>query len=410
VATVNNGVVSAKAAGTAKITVTTADGGKTASCPVTVSLTPVAVSGVSLNKTTASISVGATETLTAAITPANATNQTLRWESSNTDVATVNNAGLVSAKAVGTANITVTTADGNKTAICAVTVTVAVSGVSLNKNATVILVDATETLIATVAPSNATNQTLTWASDNESVATVNDGVVTALAAGTANITVTTDDGGFTASCTVTVDPITYTISLSQSETYTFPAAAVGYATAPEPKSVTVNNTGNQPTGTLRVGLSGDDSGSFTLSTPSISSIGLSGTADFTVVPKPALAVGTYTAEVTVSSLSYPSISANFTVSFMVYTMGQGISVIFSDPGSRAFSEQTFTLSGTSSQTVSLAGSWVSREWRVDGAVKGTGTDITVNAVDYGPGNHTLKVTVKDGAGKYWSKTLQFTKE
>jgi uncharacterized protein YjdB len=126
----------------------------------------------------------------------------------------------------------------------------------------------------------------------------------------------------------------------------------------------------------------------------------------------ALAAGTYTAVVTVSSLTYPSISANFTVSFTVYSMEpQGISVSFSDSGSGAFSETGFSVkqNGTpSSQTVNLTGTWTSQEWRVDGTARGTGTNITVNAAHYAVGNHTLQVTVKDGAGKYWSKTLQFT--
>jgi len=84
---------------------------------------PVAVASVSLNKATTSIMGGATETLTATISPANATDQNVTWASSNTAVATVSSAGVVTAVAAGTANITVTTTDGSKTATCAVTVT-----------------------------------------------------------------------------------------------------------------------------------------------------------------------------------------------------------------------------------------------------------------------------------------------
>jgi formylglycine-generating enzyme required for sulfatase activity len=123
VATVNNaGLVTAVAEGTAIITVTTEDEGKTAACTVTVSLTPVAVTGVSLDKTTLALAVGGTETLTAAITPANATNQNVTWLSDNESVATVSNAGLVTGVAAGTANITVTTGDGSFTVDCVVTV------------------------------------------------------------------------------------------------------------------------------------------------------------------------------------------------------------------------------------------------------------------------------------------------
>lgn len=80
-----------------------------------------------------------------------------------------------------------------------------VTGVSLNKATTSIIVVGTETLVATVAPAGATNKGVIWSSGNTAVATVNDaGVVTAVSAGTAVITVTTADGEFTATCTVTV--------------------------------------------------------------------------------------------------------------------------------------------------------------------------------------------------------------
>ena len=85
--------------------------------------TTVPVTGVTLNKTTLSLTVGGTETLTATVNPTNATNKTVAWSTSNAAVATVNStSGTVTAVAAGTATITVTTADGNKTATCSVTV------------------------------------------------------------------------------------------------------------------------------------------------------------------------------------------------------------------------------------------------------------------------------------------------
>lgn len=89
------------------------------------SVPPVAVTGVTVSPTSASIAAGLTRQLTATIAPANATNQNVTWSSSNNAVATVNATGLVTAVAAGTANITVTTQDGNKTATCAITVTAA---------------------------------------------------------------------------------------------------------------------------------------------------------------------------------------------------------------------------------------------------------------------------------------------
>jgi len=218
IATVSaDGLVTGISVGTAVITATTVDGGKTASCTVTVGNVPV--SGVSLNKSSTSLFVGDTETLTAAIAPADAANKNVSWSSNNTAVAAVSG-GVVSAVAAGTAVITVTTADGGKTAVCTVTVSnVAVSGVSLNKSSTGITVGNTETLTAIVAPSNAANKNVNWSSNNTAVATVSGGVVSAVSAGTAVITVTTADGGKTAVCTVTVSNISVSgVSLNKSST------------------------------------------------------------------------------------------------------------------------------------------------------------------------------------------------
>ena len=206
VATVSeNGVVTAVVAGTATITVKTQDGNKTADCIVTVVTSPIAVTGVSLNKSSTSIDADNSEYLYATITPSNATNQNVTWTSSNDYAATVSASGLVTAVAVGTATITVKTQDGDKTASCAVTVNaIPVSGVSL-KSSTSLEVGGTETLYATITPANATNQNVTWNSSDTGVATVSaNGLVTAVAAGTATITVTTADGNKTAACTVTV--------------------------------------------------------------------------------------------------------------------------------------------------------------------------------------------------------------
>ncbi len=91
------------------------------SVTITSASTTVSVTGVSLNKSSATLNVGDTTTLTATVAPSNATNKNVTWTSSNTAVATVSN-GVVTAKKAGTATITVKTADGNKTATCSVTV------------------------------------------------------------------------------------------------------------------------------------------------------------------------------------------------------------------------------------------------------------------------------------------------
>ena len=123
IATVDtNGVVTAVAPGTATITVTTVDGGYKDTCPVTVTAAPVPVTGVSLNKDSLALGVGDSETLTATVKPEDATNKAVTWTSSNSTVATVDQNGVVTAVAPGTATITVTTVDGGFTAICTVTV------------------------------------------------------------------------------------------------------------------------------------------------------------------------------------------------------------------------------------------------------------------------------------------------
>ena len=167
------------------------------------------VTEVKLDKTSLTLDVGESDTLTATITPSNATDKSVTWESSDTNIATVDANGKVTAVAPGTATITVTTVDQSKTATCEVTVTAAtvpVTGVTLNKTSTSLYVGDTETLTATVEPSDATNKNVTWSSDDTSVATVDaSGLVTALARGTAVITATAADGnGANATCTVTV--------------------------------------------------------------------------------------------------------------------------------------------------------------------------------------------------------------
>lgn len=121
VASVQEGTVTAHKEGTATIIVTTADGGKTATCTVNVAPSYVAVSEVSLNHSTLELLEGESTTLSATILPEKATNKNVIWTSSDTSVIIVDN-GKVTAIKEGTATITVTTEDGNKSATCEVTV------------------------------------------------------------------------------------------------------------------------------------------------------------------------------------------------------------------------------------------------------------------------------------------------
>ena len=179
----------------------------------------VPVTGVTLNKNTLSLNAGSTETLVATITPSDATNKNVSWTSSNNSVATVNSNGKVDAVGNGSCTITVTTQDGGFTASCTVNVSTAVTGVTLNKNSMSLFIGSSETLIATVLPSTASDKSVVWTSSNFSVASVDAyGNVTAKSAGSAIITVTTVNGSKTATCNVTVNNIPVeSVTLDKSE-------------------------------------------------------------------------------------------------------------------------------------------------------------------------------------------------
>jgi uncharacterized protein YjdB len=197
-----NGKVTAVKDGSAVIIVTTCDGAFTAKCNVTVK---TSVKGISLNKTSMTLSKGASETLIAAITPVGATQKDVSWFSSDTSVCTVDSTGKVTAANGGTAVIIATTKDGGYMAVCIVTVTTPVTGIRLNKTELTLENGKSEALTAEVLPSDATNQEVTWTSSNDAVCTVSgDGNVTAVGNGTAVITVMTPDGKITAKCNVKV--------------------------------------------------------------------------------------------------------------------------------------------------------------------------------------------------------------
>ena len=166
----------------------------------------VSVTNITLSSESISLVEGDSETLTATVSPSNATNKKVIWTSTDGSIASVDN-GRVTALKPGNTTIKAKSDDGGKTATCQVTVKAKVynvESVSLDKTNITLTEGDSETLTATVYPDNATNKNVSWKSSNTSVATVNNGVVTAIKAGTATITVTTEDGGKTATCQVTV--------------------------------------------------------------------------------------------------------------------------------------------------------------------------------------------------------------
>lgn len=245
VVTVNSaGRLTAVGNGSATITATAKDGSKKkVTCKVTVKIpTVVKVSRVSLNKNDLALtSKGQSYQLSASVAPSNASNKSVKWTSGNPKVATVSSSGKVTAVANGNTIITATAADGSgKKDICGVTVNipkpadptptpdptpsvVKVSSVSLNPSSLSLTKKGqTAQLSASVSPSNATNKSINWSSSNNNVATVSNGVVTAVGNGSATITATAADGsGKRASCSVTVNipttPDTQTITLAGGE-------------------------------------------------------------------------------------------------------------------------------------------------------------------------------------------------
>ena len=169
----------------------------------------VAVTGVTVAPATLTLEVGQTGALTATVAPATATNKAVTWTSSAPAIATVDASGTVKGIAPGTATITVKTADGGKTATCAITVKAAaapavkVTGITLNYSSITVNGDLERVqLIATVAPATATDQSLTWTSSDASVASVDGaGLVTIRKKGKATVTAKANDGsGVSASC------------------------------------------------------------------------------------------------------------------------------------------------------------------------------------------------------------------
>lgn len=216
VATVDqNGLVRGLQSGETEITVTSVDGGYSATCKVTVY---VAVTGVNISSASITVPKGEKRTVTAVITPSNAANTDLVWSSSNENVATVNGSGVITGKAKGTATITVKTEDGGFKDTCTVEVVQLVTAISLESTSISLDAGKTKTLVATVSPSSASNKNVTWKSSNTSVAKISSkGVVTAVKAGTAVITVTSKDGNVSTTCRVTVTQPATGISLNKTK-------------------------------------------------------------------------------------------------------------------------------------------------------------------------------------------------
>ena len=219
--------IGASGVGTATVTATTADGGFTASCVVTVAGVPT--TGVTLEPTSLVLGPGDRYQLNATVLPEDASIKTVKWSSSNEDDVYVSETGEVLAKALnGSSTITVTTDYGGFTATCEVTVKyVEVTGVTLEPTSLTLAIGESATLTATVQPEDATNPVVFWSSSDETVAMVSNGTVTANSncrGGSAIITVSTrsePSEGYTATCEVTVTVPVEEVVLSNEELHLY---------------------------------------------------------------------------------------------------------------------------------------------------------------------------------------------
>ncbi len=204
IVTVNNGTITGIKEGTATVSATTKDGNKVAKITVHVVKPTVGVKSITLNKTKTSIKAGSSEKIEATISPSDATNKSITWTSSDENIAIVND-GLVIGKKEGTVTITAVTNDGDKVASVDVTISeVAIENIKLNLNEVELLVGDNYEASVKITPDNASNKTINWISSDDSIASVNNGMITAIKSGTATITAIAADGTHKDTMVVTV--------------------------------------------------------------------------------------------------------------------------------------------------------------------------------------------------------------
>ena len=232
VATVANGKVTALKAGSVQIRVTTFEGGFQDVCNLTVKQH---VTGLDLSHSTRTIYLGQTVTMTATVLPSDASDKSVTWTSSNSDIVSVTQNGSVTANAMGEAEITATSNDGGFSKTCKVTVVeplVPATSLTLTPKTMSLNIGDSGALELQILP-NDCNEKLKWESSDPSVATVNNGDIKALAAGTTTITVRGINTSASATVTV-IDPYAVTgvtldrttLSLEMGETATLVATVL----------------------------------------------------------------------------------------------------------------------------------------------------------------------------------------
>lgn len=194
-----------KSVGIGNTSITASIGSLSTSCEVIVN--PVKVEEIRLNTQSLKITIGSNAQLTATVLPDNATNKSLLWSSEDEDIATVSQNGVVEGVGVGKTKITATS--GDVAVSCEVIIeSIKVTGISLsNTNVSIEVNDIVE-LEAIILPENATNKTVLWSSQDNSIAKIDqNGVITGIKAGNTTVTASTEDGNFSASCEIEVKNI-----------------------------------------------------------------------------------------------------------------------------------------------------------------------------------------------------------
>ena len=208
VSVTSDGNITGTSIGNSTITATALDGTLKTSSIVTV--IPIEATGITLNQLNASIIVGNTLLVTYVIDPPNTTNKDVEWSSDNVNIATVAE-GTVTAVSPGIAKIKIKIKNTNKEAVCVVTVApVEANSITLNKSDLSIKAGETSTLTYVIDPVNTTYKDVEWSSDNVNIAAVSDGIITAVAPGTANIKVKIKNSSKEAICHVVITPVAVT--------------------------------------------------------------------------------------------------------------------------------------------------------------------------------------------------------
>ncbi len=253
----DTGLLTAKSPGKTQVMVRTEEGGHHALCTVTVKQHAM---GVKMSYTNITLNVGEYFDMDVTITPVDATEASLLWESLHTNIVTVSSTGRITGRAAGEGTVMVKTQNGS-TSFCTVTVVEPVFSLELDEEEVTIDIEDTFVLEPIFQPANPSNTEVIWSSSDDNVAEVNEfGEVTGISGGSAVITCESVDGGYRAYCLVTViepvievtmNPETYRLALGKTYTLTATVSNHGTATNAElewsssDESVcTVDNKGN----------------------------------------------------------------------------------------------------------------------------------------------------------------------